>query len=65
MQYIQCTLDSEIGSNVHACIDNADEYELFIRPFVIQSVYMYMYIQLTTVYMESRGPVNVHVHVYV
>ena len=43
----------------------ADEHELFIRPFVIQSVYMYMYIQLTAVYMESRGPVNVHVHVYV
>ena len=38
---------------------DADEHELFIRPFVIQSVYMYMYmyIQLTAVYMESRGPV--------
>ena len=40
----------------------ADAHELFISPFVIKSVYMYMYIQLTAVYMESRGPVNVHVH---
>ena len=36
---------------------DADEHELFISPFVIQSVYMY--IQLTAVYMESRDPVHV------
>ena len=48
---------------MHMYMYAADEHELFIRPFVIQSVYMYMYIQLTAVYMESRGPVNVHVHV--
>ena len=46
---------------------DADEHELFIHvnPSVIQSVYMYMYIQLTAVYMESRGPVDVHVHEHV
>ena len=50
-------------AQMHMYMYDADEHELFISPFVIQSVYMYMYIQLTAVYMESRGPVNVHVHV--
>ena len=42
-------------AQMHMYMYDADEHELFISPFVIQSVYMYMYIQLTAVHGIQRS----------